>query len=472
MYSQPNFMFLQGEDAGRHLGCYGDPRASTPHLDRLAAEGARYTHAFTHSPVCSPSRGGMVTGRYPYSLGNHHHRSNLVTPPRTFTEELRDAGYHVNWNTKRDFNFETRAGWRDTSTDWHREPAPEQPFFVYENFGVTHESRMFPDKPSALEMGIPESREVAPHDPASLAVPPYLTDCPEVRKQLAKYYDAYSVLDAQVGARLRWLEEQGLADNTVVIYLSDHGRGLPREKRWCYDAGLHMPLIVRMPGGVDPGSVIDELVGWVDIAPTLLSLAGAAIPKDYQGQVFLGPDKTAPRETCFGGRDRMDEVYDRVRFARTKDWHYIRNFTPRLPWAQTQTYMENQEIMGVMREQWSRGALTEATGTFVQPEKPTEELYHAVEDPDCMHNLAGDPAHAPVLEDMRARLNTHLRDVNDLGNLSEEDLIDQGILVDRLDEYRRRIAPLPAALQMKPFPFPVTLNEYRKQTLTVFQGSA
>lgn len=456
----PNILLLQGEDVGRHLGCYGDSAARTPHLDTLAAQGTRYDQAFTHTPVCAPSRGGMVTGRYPYSLGNQHMRSTLNRPPRTFTRELRDAGYFVNWHTKLDFNFDPQEGWRDASEAWHTQPAPEQPFFLYENFHATHESCMFPEIPEWHGPPPPEAADSHRHRPEDMRPPPWLTDCPELRTQLVRYYNAFSTIDAQIGRRLAWLEAQGLMENTIVIFLSDHGRGLPREKRWCCDAGVHLPLIIRWPGHLQPGSVCDESVAWVDIAPTLLSLAGAAIPKDYQGQVFLGPDKTAPRETCFGGRDRMDEVYDRVRFARTKDWHYIRNFTPRLPWAQTQTYMENQEIMGVMREQWSRGSLTEATGTFFQSEKPAEELYHAVEDPDCMHNLAGDPACAPVLEDMRARLNTHLRDVNDLGNLSEEDLIDQGILVDRLDEYRERIAPLPAAWQMKPFPFPVTLNEY------------
>lgn len=467
MDRKPNFMLLQGEDAGRHLGCYGDPRASTPRLDGLAAEGARYTNAFTHAPVCSPSRGGMATGRYPYSLGNHHHRSNLVTPPRTFTEELREAGYHVNWNTKRDFNFETRAGWRDTSTDWHLEPAPEQPFFVYENFKATHESRMFPDKPSALEMGIPESREVAPRDPASLEAPPYLTDCPEVRRQLAKYYDAYSVLDAQVGARLRWLEEQGLADNTVVIYLSDHGRGLPREKRWCYDAGLHMPLIVRMPGGVDPGAVIDELVGWVDIAPTLLSLAGVPVPNDYQGRVFLGDGTDpSPRDCAFAGRDRMDEVFDRVRAARDRDWLYIRNYAPELPWAQCQSYMENQEIMDVMRDKHRRGALRGDEGVFFRETKPPEELYDAAKDPDGLRNLAGDPAHAGTLEKMRRRLDRHLEEVGDLGAVTEEVLIERNIVENHLPKYRqwRRDKCDPERI-LGPRPFPITLREARERRL-------
>lgn len=459
MNQRPNIMLLQGEDVGRHLGCYGDPTAHTPHLDALASQGARYTQAFTHSPVCAPSRGGMVTGRYPYSLGNHHMRSTLAKPPRTFVQELKDAGYHVNWNTKLDFNFHPPEGWRHEASDWHTSPAPRQPFFLYENFGVTHESRMFPEVPDWHGPPPPETRHAHRHRPEDTRPPPWLLDCPELRRQLVRYHDAFSVLDAQVGRRLAWLEEQGLADNTIVIFLSDHGRGLPREKRWCYDAGIHLPLLVRWPGHIAPGTVCDDLVGWVDIAPTLLSLAGVDIPGDYQGQVFLGAGTASPRDCCFAGRDRMDEVFDRVRVARNHRWHYIRNYAPNLPWAQCQTYMEQQEIMSVMRARWAEGGLSGDALAFFQEQKPEEELYDAASDPDCLRNLAGDPSHAHVLETMRGRLDAHLREVNDLGAITEEELVARGVLIDRLPEYRQRVQPLPPTLHIGPDPMPMTLRE-------------
>lgn len=292
-----------------------------------------------------------------------------------------------------------------------------------------------------------------------MVCPPWLTDSPELRGQLVRYYDAVSTLDAQVGRRLAWLEEQGVAENTIVIFISDHGRGLSREKRWCYDAGLHLPLIVRWPGHLPAGEFCDELVGWVDLAPTLLALAGARVPEDYQGQIFLGPEKAAPREACFAGRDRMDEVFDRVRAVRTREWHYIRNFAPQLPWAQCQTYMEQQEIMGVMREQARHGTLCGGATTFFQPEKPVEELYDAVRDPDCMHNLAAKPECAGILHQMRDRLRRHLLEVDDLGAVSEEELVERGVVTNRLPEYRERMRPLPAGQQMTPFPFPMTLWE-------------
>ncbi|MEX2382066.1 MAG: sulfatase [Opitutales bacterium] len=462
MQKKLNIMLLQGEDAGRHLGCYGDAAARTPNLDKLAAEGVRYTGAFTHSPVCAPSRGGMVTGRYPYSLGNHHMRSTLANPPRPFTQELRDAGYYVNWNTKLDFNFEPGEGWRDEVSNWYEQSAPDQPFFVYENFSITHESRMFPDTPKAFDDPPPEAEGLEPHDPAKLTVPPHLTDCPEVRRQLADYYDAYSVLDAQIGRRLQWLDEQGLRDNTVVMYLSDHGRGLPREKRWCYDAGLHLPLIIRWPEGLEPGTVCGDLVGWVDIAPTLLSLAGVPVPGEYQGQIFLGEHAAPPREYVFAGRDRMDEVFDRVRVARDHRWHYIRNYAPKLPWAQCQKYMEQQKIMGVMREKKRKGELSGDELAFFRDEKPPEELYDTEKDPNCMNNLAGVEEFAWVLEDLRRELDLHLESVRDLGEVTEEELIERGIVEDRLTEYRERRKECPSECIVGPAPFPMTLREARE----------
>ena len=459
MPSRPNILLLQAEDIGRHLGCYGDPVAHTPNLDAFARQSVRYTNAFSTAPVCAPSRGGMGTGRYPYSLGNHHMRSTLARPPRHFTQELMRAGYHVNWNTKLDFNFEPQDGWRHAADNWYERPAPDTPFFLYENFNLTHESRMFPERPWWHREIPPEAADAHRHRPADIRPPPWLTDCPELRRQLVDYYDALSISDAMFGHRLAWLEEQGLADNTLVIFLSDHGRGLPREKRWCYDAGLHLPLLVRRPGHLDPGSVCDELVSWVDIAPTLLSLAGVDIPPDYEGHVFLGPDRVLERDVCFAGRDRMDEVFDRVRVVRDSHWHYIRNFAPELPWAQWQNYMEQQPVMRVMREKWRDGTLTHAEQTFFREEKPVEELYDAHADPDCMHNLADDPAFGDIIQRMRDRLTDHLRQIHDLGEETEEALIARGLLTDRLPEYRERQTPEPPLPTPGPHPSPMTLRE-------------
>jgi uncharacterized sulfatase len=458
-----NIMLLQCEDTGRHFGCYGDAYSSSPNIDRLAAAGALFTHAFSHAPVCAPSRGGMVTGCHPWTIGNHFMRCTLRRPPRCFTHELVDAGYHVSWPTKLDFNFEPTEGWCSDQDPWWEQPPPDQPFFVYQNFGLTHESRMFKEVPDwhGTEFPCPDDSR---HDPGHAPVPPFLPDTPELRRQVATYYDAVSAIDHQIGRRLQWLDDHGLRDNTVVILLSDHGRGLPREKRWCYDAGVHLPLIVRWPGAIDPGSVVGELVAWVDIAPTILSLAGVPVPEQYQGRVFLG-DKRAPEpEAVFFGRDRMDEVFDKVRGARDRDFHYIRNDAPGLPWAQRQWYMEQQPVMPVARRLHAAGALGGAAAAFFAPRKPAEELYHPASDPHCLRNLAGDPAHAHDLRRLRAALEAHLDELGDLGDTDERVLIERGVVTDRLQEYRERQPRepvLPPRQVLGPDPVPMTLEEAR-----------
>jgi len=450
MKDRPNIVLIVGEDTGRHLGCYGDDYAVTPNIDRLASQGALYTNGFTHAPVCAPSRSGLVTGQYACTMGSHHMRSTLVNPPRTFTQELRDNGYYVAWPTKLDFNFEPQDGWRDSDANWIGDLPTERPFFAYVNFGNTHESQMWHDADEHRER-CDRLTDDQWHDPAEAPVPAYLPDTPNTRREIAYYYDNLTQQDHYVGEVLRTIDEAGLADDTIVIYMTDHGRGLPREKRWCYDAGVHLPLIVRAPGMTDPGSVTDALVGWVDIAPTILSLTGTPIPEHYQGQVFLGPDAGEPREYCYGGRDRMDECFDRTRFVRSKRFHYLRNFYPQLPWAQRLTYMEREATMRDLRALNAEGKLPHPRNVFVQPTKPAEELYDAAADPDMVNNLADSPTHRETLEEMRAACEAFISWSGDLAEVSERTLIERGIVVNRLDgEYDQRVGTLADELRLGP----------------------
>jgi uncharacterized sulfatase len=458
-----NIMLLQCEDTGRHFGCYGDSYAVTPHIDALAQEGTLFTQAISHAPVCAPSRGGMVTGCYPWSIGNHHMRSRLKNPPRCFTHELVDHGVHVSWPTKLDFNFEPTEGWCSDEDNWWEKEAPAEPFFVYRNFAITHESRMFRELPEGAETHIPCPPE-ARHDPAKAPIPDCFPDIPELREQIVKYYDAVSAIDHQIGECLAWLEASGKAEETLVVLLSDHGRGLPREKRWCYNAGIHLPLIVRWPGELEGGTRCDELVAWVDIAPTLLSLAGVPIPSHYQGQVFLGPEKDTPREVAFAGRDRMDENFDKVRVARDARYLYIRNDTPGLPWAQHQPYMEKQPAVPIMRALHAEGKLTGAETAFFAPDKPAEELYDVDKDPWQLNNLAAKSDYRDVLQRLRTALEKNLSAFGDLGEKDESTLIEEGILTDRLEEYRERRAKtrnLPHEQILGPEVRPITLEEAR-----------
>lgn len=464
MKERPNIMLLVAEDAGRHQGCYGNQLAQTPNIDALAAEGARYTHAFSTAPVCAPSRSAFITGCHAFSIGSHHMRSTLLDPPRLFTQELRDAGYYVNWANKTDFNFTPPTDFADARSDWIEDLAkgnlPNQPWLLYHNFVVTHESTMWRDEQmeASWQQGSLHARQQAPSvDPQQVEVPPYIPDTPEVRTNIARYLESLAAQDREIGRALHALEESGQAENTIVMYLSDHGRGLPREKRWCYDAGIHLPLIIRWPGVIEPGSIRDEMVSWVDLAPTLLSIAGLPLPESYPGRAFLGDQATSkPREHCLAGRDRMDEAFDRVRVLRDRRWLYIRNDFPDLPYAQRIEFMETIDAMQALRAGRRAGTLTEAQAHFMAATKPAEELYDCDADPHNVHNLAEDPKQAERLANMRSTLEAELARVGDLAVDSESTLIERGLVADSLSDYRERVTLLPDEDQLGP---PQTLLE-------------
>jgi uncharacterized sulfatase len=436
-----NVVWIFGEDMGPELGCYGDPNALTPNMDRLAREGARFTRCFTHAPVCAPSRSGLVTGRYPTSIGTHHMRSTLLKPPPLFTDYLRKAGYVIAWPTrtrrgKTDFNFAVPKGAFDVTDDW-TERIPKQPFFGFYNVLTSHESQIRAPADKMKE-NLARLKPSEHRDPAKMKLPSYYPDTPEVRRDLANYYDLVTAVDYVVGDVLAALDKAGVADNTVILLTGDHGRGLPRSKRWVYDQGTHVPLIVRWPGQIKPGTVREDLVCFLDFAPTTLALAGVDVPKEMQGQVILGP-KTAPeRKYVFAARDRMDETYDRIRSVRDKRFQYVRNFHPELPYAQRIAYGELMPTMQVWRKLNAEGKLNAVQKQFFAPTKPKEELYDVQADPDEVHNLAGDPKYADKLKELRAALDAWITATKDLGAVPEKELIKRGLVADRLSEYEKR----------------------------------
>lgn len=430
---RPNIVWLVLDDASPALGAYGDPQAITPNMDRLARDGARFTRAFTHTPVCAPSRFGLVTGIYPTTAGAHHMRSLLINPPATFMHLLRDSGYFVAWPGKVDFNFDPGAistlpeGAADSTAQWRNAPPPKQPFFAYWNLGVTHEAQVRGD--AALHAR--NTARLKPsefHDPAKMKVPSFLPDAPEVRKDLAQFYDLMTAADYQIGDVLQWLEKNGIADNTIVFVFGDHGTGMPRSKRWVYDSGIRVPLVIRWPGHIAPGSVRDDLVSFIDFAPTVLSIAGVAVPPRMQGQVFLGDKRAKDREYIFATRDRMDETFDRIRGVRDKRFKYIRNFHPELPYAQVNAYNEQNPTMRVWRQLHAAGKLTGAPEAFFAPTKPREELYDTDADPDEIRSLAADPKYKKILERMRGVLDKWIKDTKDLGEVPEGELVKRGVL--------------------------------------------
>lgn len=418
----PNFLWISCEDMSLDMGCYGDAYAKTPHLDQLARDGCRYTNAFVTFPVCAPSRSSIITGVHPGTLGTMHMRTGMknyqaVVPPevKCFTEYLRAAGYYCSNHTKTDYQFDSPlTAWDALKGDWRNpDRAKDRPFFSLINLTITHESQSW-------------KIEKIAHDPDKVVVPPFYPDTPVVRRTLAKYYDNVTAMDAQAGKILDRLKQDGLTDNTVVFFWADHGRGLPRYKRWPYDTGLHVPLIVRWPGKIKPGSVCDDLICLIDLAPTLLSIAGGKIPAYLQGRALWGDQQGPPPQYVFGGRNRMDLTSDDfIRTCRDRRYRYLRNFTPEVPYAQEIPYLERMPIMQEWRRMNAEGKLVGPQKLFFQTPKPAEELYDCVEDPYNIRNLAAAPEHRQTLQRMRASLEQWMKQIGDLGGVPEDELIER-----------------------------------------------
>jgi arylsulfatase A-like enzyme len=418
---RPNILWLVSEDNDTFLGCYGDRLARTPTLDKLAHDGVLYERCFAW-PVCATSRFALISGMYAVSCGPAEHmRAQGKIPAwlKGFPAYLREAGYFTTNNAKTDYNSPIRIkeAWDLCGGGAHwRKGGPDKPFFSVFNHEVTHESCLFPKK--ELPLGFP------PTGRSQIRIPPYQPDTPEMRADWGRYYDHMQLLDEQIAAKLKALEEDGLAGNTIVFYYSDNGGVLPRSKRFLEESGTHVPLIIYFPpkwrhlAPAPPGSRICEPVSFLDFAPTVLSLAGVKIPEHMQGRAFAGPAKAPANEFVMITRDRMDECYDMMRSIMDKRWLYIRNYRPDLPYVQWLAYPF--EARGY--QAWARMAreskLTPATAMF-WGEKPVEELYDMDADPDSIHNLAADPAHRATLDRMRAELRRRVLFAHDNGFIPE-----------------------------------------------------
>ncbi|MHC4743202.1 MAG: sulfatase family protein, partial [Planctomycetota bacterium] len=395
-----NILWISCEDTSPDLGCYGDEYAETPNLDKLAGQGCLYSNAFVPYPVCAPTRSAVITSMYPSTIGSMHMRTNLrgyetVPPPyvKCFTEYLRAAGYFCTNHTKTDYQFKAPFTAWDKGRDWRARPG-DAPFFSVINLNVSHESRNWPKKNEKLK-----------HDPAKAPVPTYYPDTAVIRTNIARYYDNVTTMDSQAGEILKRLEADGLSDNTVVFFWGDHGRGLPRCKRWCYDSGIHVPLIIRWPGKLEPASVCDDLVTLVDLGATVLSLAGIEVPSYMQGHPFLGEQKKPARKFIVAGRERMDKnSYDHIRCIRDERYKYIRNFMPEKAYTQPIPYRDKMPIMKEWRRLHVEGALTGQAALFFRETKPPEEFYDTKNDPDEVRNLIDAPEHKSRIAKMREDL--------------------------------------------------------------------
>lgn len=426
---QPNILWITCEDMSANLPMYGDSTISTPNLSKFATEAIKYTHMYSVAGVCAPSRSGIITGMYPPAIGTQHMRTGTgnekdptipnyqaVTPAevKAFPEYLRAAGYYCTNNEKTDYQIgEPFTVWDDCSKDAHWRNRPkDKPFFSVVNIMETHESMIWKNNDKPLRV-----------NPNNIKLPPYYPESPIIRKDIARYYNNIIRMDSIVGDILKQLEDDGLAENTIVFFFSDHGAALPWYKREVYERGLHVPLMIRFPDKNGASTSDNQLLSFMDLAPTVLSLAQVKVPKQMNGQAFLGRQKTsAPRKYIFAARDRLDEHYDLVRTVRDSQFQYIRNYQPdKLNYMNIGFRRQMPMMMEILRLR-DAGKLDSIQGRWFNV-KPVEELYDLEKDPFELNNLAQDPVYFSKLEELRIVQNDWSLKIKDKGFMSEKDMV-------------------------------------------------
>ena len=445
--SRPNIILITAEDMSPRVGAFGDPVARTPNLDALAREGVRYTHVFATAAVCAPSRSALITGVHQQTLGTMHMRTSSfgkdmdhgapyqAVPPariKAFPELLRAAGYCAINNPKTDYQFgEPFTVWDESGAqaDWSH-CAAGQPVFAMINHGQTHESLTWPPETRGRHPSIPDvvrrSARLDAQKPADLTnpavvrVPAYWPDTPVVRTNIARFYDNIRVMDAEAGELLERLKKEGRFEDSVIIFLTDHGDGLPRGKRSLYDSGLRTPMIVRYPDGRGAGTINQDMISFIDIAPTILAIAGVEAPDWIQGRDILR--QNAPQEYVFSAGDRFDEVTQRRKSVRDARFRYTRNYIPDQSNLPVLVYQDVNPIMREWRRLYAEGGLTPLQRAYLEPTSPAEELYDTQADPDEVRNLAQDPAYAEELVRLRGALDAWIEQVGDLSAVPETDM--------------------------------------------------
>lgn len=447
---QPNILWITSEDNNvTWLGCYGNKDARTPNIDKLAHEGFRYTQCYSNGAVCSATRSSWITGMHSPSLGNYHHRSSVSIPASIplYPEELKAAGYYAANFGKTDYNLpetdRVKNMWSQFSGNWdktgwlhwkdhldHWTTQKEKPFFQVINLHESHESELFHAKlkPGRTPLGSIDDCTGFKRDPNSFKLYPYHPDIAGVRATYARYYEAISEMDTELGKILKRLDEAGLTEETIVIYNSDHGGALPRGKRFLFNSGTHCPLIIRIPEKYKhlwpakaPDTTIDRLVSFQDMPKTWISLAGRTPPKIMSGRIFLGPQQEAESPWHFSYRGRNDARDEFARSIRDKRYLYIQNYYPFVPRGQ---YMEYQWKILAQTEweaAYKAGLCDAITGRHFNPRDP-KELYDTQTDPHCLNNLIGHPEQQERIKVMKAELKNHAKRVRDSGFIPESEL--------------------------------------------------
>ena len=442
-----NIIWISCEDIGPILSTYGSETINTPNIDRIAAEGVKYTNAYSTVGVCAPSRFSIITGMYPARLGAHNMRTGnhnnfkspedvshkldkgildkfgknvpeyeVVTPTyvKLLPEYLRAENYYCVNDNKCDYQFNAPfTTWDDVFGGGSYKNAPKgAPFFYVKNFYTTHESRIWlrKDKPMTV-------------NPSKVPIPDYYPDIPVVRRDIARKYSNIEALDKEVGQLLNQLETDGVLDNSIIFFWSDHGGNLLRQKRAVGNSGLHVPLLIRYPNGFRAGEVDDRLVSLMDLGPTVMSLLGIAPPEHLDGKAFAGEYEQAPRKLIFGSADRFDESTDMQRSVLDGRFVYIKNFMPELPLIYRNKYREQIPMNAKLIELNHQKKLTGDAAYIFMNTKPQEEFYDLQNDPYEVHNLAGDPKYSKKIKAYRQALKDWQLEIGDKGFIPEHDLI-------------------------------------------------
>jgi N-sulfoglucosamine sulfohydrolase len=432
---KPNIVWIVCEDMSPHLGSYGEKVAKTPVLDQLAKEAVRYTQVYSTAGVCAPSRCALITGNYQTAIGGHNMRTlgisanakddypeglkpySAVIPAgvKCFSEYLRMAGYYCTNNAKQDYQFEAPVtAWDESSkkAHWRKRPSKSQPFFSVFNIETTHESQVWAREKQPLLV-----------DPKDVLVPPYYPDDSISRKTIARFLSNVMVMDQQVGEIIKQLKDDGLYEESIIFFYSDHGDGMPFVKRELSQRGLKVPLLIKSPH-LPKGTVDDQLISFVDFAPTVLSLAGVPIPKNIQGQPFVGAQKSKTKRTyIYAARDRMDARYDRVRAVSDGRFKYIRNYMPEKSYYQDIKYRLQNPLMTHILALKDAGKLNEAQLSWFRPTKPLEELFDTQNDPHEFINLATNPSYKRKLVELRQKHVDWVKRYGDLGEMPELDML-------------------------------------------------
>lgn len=419
---KPNILWLVVEDMSPHFGCYGEKTIQTPNVDKLAAGGLLFENAFVTAPICSPSRSALITGMYQTSIGAHHHRSGvgmkieLPTGVQVLPQLFQEAGYFTsnggypgNQIGKTDYNFDFDAGIYN-GTDW-KARKEGQPFFA--------QIQLWGGKIRDGEKNIAAARKqlgsITPTD--NLPLPPYYPRTPGILDDWSATLDAVRITDQHVGEIIERLRSEGILEQTIIFFITDHGVSHARGKQFLYDEGTHIPFIVSGPG-LPKGERRKDLIEHIDMAAMSLALAGIPQPKSMQARNALAPDYQ-PREATYSARDRADETVDHIRSVRTERWKYIRNFLPQRPYLQPNDYKDHKPSLIALRAAEAAGKLNDVQQLIFAKTRPPEELYDLAADPWEVKNLATDPAHAATLLELRTKLDRWMEQTNDQGRTPE-----------------------------------------------------